>query len=83
MHRAFVNLQDTPVVLIQGPRQSGKNWLAEAMLAHMKPAQSVMLDDALTLARAQADPAGFLAGFRGQNLIIDEVQHAHVRCTRG
>ncbi len=67
-------LKDTPVVLIQGPRQSGKSWLAMHMAQHMKPVTSLTLDDVTVLARAKADPGGFLAGFRDQNLIIDEIQ---------
>lgn len=64
-------LADTRVVLLSGPRQSGKSTLA-AMVGGDKR-QYVDLDDALTLAAVEADPSAFIAGTDGP-VTIDEVQ---------
>ena len=68
-------LSDTPVVLLNGPRQSGKSTLAQWVASHEHPARYLTLDDATTLAAAQSDPQGFLAGFEGP-VVIDEIQRA-------
>ena len=65
-------MQDTPVVLVNGPRQAGKTTLvrqfADAARAY------VTLDDAATLAAARHDPTGFVRDFDA--VVIDEVQRA-------
>ena len=68
-------LSDTPVVLLNGPRQSGKSTLAQWVASHEHPARYLTLDDATTLAAAQSDPQGFLAGFE-RPVVIDEIQRA-------
>lgn len=67
-------LNDTPVVLLHGARQTGKTTLARH-LAVNHPAQYVTLDDAVVLAAAREDPTGFLAGIHGP-VVLDEVQRA-------
>jgi uncharacterized protein len=66
-------LRDTPVVYLQGPRQSGKSTLAQALSAEGHPAGYFTLDDAVVLGAAQADPDGFVAGLP-ERVVIDEVQ---------
>lgn len=67
-------LSDTPVVVIAGPRQSGKSTLAE-QIGDQIGAQSVTLDDGAAKAAANADPAGFIEQAR-LPLLIDEFQKA-------
>lgn len=64
-------LQDTPVVLVNGPRQSGKTTLVKQYQGEMA---FFSLDDPVVLAAAQADPLGFVK--RLDRAIIDEVQRA-------
>jgi uncharacterized protein len=68
-------LADTPVVLINGPRQSGKSTLAKSIIEAGYDADYVTLDDAVALAAARADAAGFVAGF-SRPVAIDEIQRA-------
>src|SRR5471030_2307032 len=80
LHRNLVgpiltSLKDSPVVFIQGARQTGKSTLARSLAAHGHPARYLTLDDAATLSAAQSDPTGFIAGLDGP-VIIDEVQRA-------
>ncbi|WP_435169879.1 ATP-binding protein [Falsirhodobacter sp. 1013] len=65
-------LEDTRVVLISGPRQSGKTTLAEGLAA--KGRAFFTLDDPTTLEAARTDPVGFLRGL--DRVVIDEVQRA-------
>lgn len=67
-------LADTPVVLLNGARQTGKSTLA-TRLAKVTSASLVTLDDATALAAAADDPQGFVAGL-GERIVIDEVQKA-------
>jgi uncharacterized protein len=67
-------LEDTPVVVIVGPRQCGKSTLAE-VIAGERGAEQVTLDDPRLRAAANADPAGFIGQF-GQLTVIDEFQKA-------
>ncbi len=66
-------LSDTPVVLLNGPRQAGKSTLTQWVASHGHPAQYVTLDDATTLAAAKNDPQGFLTRLEGP-VVIDEIQ---------
>ena len=68
-------LTDTPLLFVDGARQTGKSTLVQALAAGPHPARYVTLDDTTPLAAATADPAGFLEGFDGPT-IIDEVQRA-------
>jgi predicted AAA+ superfamily ATPase len=63
---------DTPVVMLVGPRQSGKTTLARDLLGDSH--EYFTLDDETTLAAARSDPTGFVRGL--DRAIIDEVQHA-------
>jgi predicted AAA+ superfamily ATPase len=66
-------LSDTPVVLINGARQTGKTTLVRALASDIPKATYVSLDDTAVLAGAAADPRGFLNGLEG-TIIIDEAQ---------
>lgn len=76
MHPRFAEQQvkeamtDTRVVLISGPRQSGKTTLAEKLAHSDMP--FLTLDDDTTLNTARRDPVGFIRGL--DRAIIDEVQ---------
>jgi len=65
-------LKDTPVVMVTGPRQSGKTTLVREFVDSART--YVTLDDDTVLAGARGDPAGFLRGL--DRAIIDEVQRA-------
>lgn len=65
-------LADTPVVLIHGPRQSGKTTLARAVGARRRY-HYVSFDDESARHAAQQDPVGFIAGLPERS-ILDEVQ---------
>ena len=65
-------MKDTRVVLLCGPRQSGKTTLAERIADNVIP--FVSLDDATTLEAALSDPVGLIRGL--DKAIIDEVQRA-------
>jgi len=68
-------LEDTPVTMLIGPRQSGKSTLAQALVDELGDARYVSLDRGLNLTAARDDPAGFVAG-DARTLVIDEVQRA-------
>lgn len=65
-------LADTPVVVIQGPRQCGKSTLAEQVRGER---DYVTLDDPEALEAATRRPDAFLSGTK-QGLVIDEIQRA-------
>lgn len=65
-------LSDTRVVLISGPRQSGKTTLAMDIAGDKSP--FLTLDDANVLRSAVDDPIGFVRGL--DRAVIDEVQRA-------
>jgi uncharacterized protein len=65
-------LKDTRVVLIAGPRQSGKTTMAQMFETPGRP--YLTLDDPASLFAARSDPAGFLRGL--EHAVIDEVQRA-------
>lgn len=65
-------LSDTPVVLINGPRQCGKTTLARQFIGAGRT--WLTLDDDTLLAAAQADPTGFIG--QHECVVIDEVQRA-------
>ena len=52
-------LADTPVVLIHGPRQSGKTTLARG-IGEPRKYTYISFDDDVALASAKADPVGFV-----------------------
>jgi predicted AAA+ superfamily ATPase len=65
-------LVDTPVVLLNGARQTGKTTLAKVIASQIE-AQFFTFDDATTLGLASGDPAGFIANLTGP-VVLDEVQ---------
>ena len=68
-------LAHRPVVILHGPRQAGKSWLAQKVTSGPHPAEYLTLDDPAVLTASATDPAGFIQGLRG-NTVIDEVQRA-------
>ena len=69
--RLQVALQDTPAVLINGPRQCGKTTLVQQLAQGMS---YITLDDPGILIAAQQDPVGLLRQM--DRAVIDEVQRA-------
>ena len=65
-------LSDTPVVLIVGPRRTGKTTLVRKMEKAGRTFYT--LDDRPTLQAAQADPVDFIRGL--DRAVVDEVQRA-------
>ena len=65
-------LQDSPVVLVSGPRQSGKTTLVRGFAGETM--RYLTLDDDVLLAAARQDPVGFIRGL--DRAIIDEAQRA-------
>ncbi len=65
-------LSDTRVVLIAGPRQTGKTTLSQAIAGKNMP--FFTLDNVTTLEAARQDPAGFIRGL--DKAVIDEIQRA-------
>ncbi|MEY3202074.1 MAG: hypothetical protein RIR70_1624 [Pseudomonadota bacterium] len=65
-------MSDTPVVMIAGPRQSGKTTLARAWVA--RGWRYLTLDDELVRLAAREDPSGLIRGH--ERLVIDEIQRA-------
>ena len=60
-----------PILVITGPRQSGKTTLARLTFPDHR---YVSLEDIDEREFARTDPRGFLARFVGQGIILDEVQ---------
>jgi hypothetical protein len=57
-------LADTPAVLLNGARQTGKSTLAQSLSAENR-CRYLTLNDHVTLAAAKGDPDGFIAGLNG------------------
>jgi len=70
--RLIEALEDSPVVLLHGPRQCGKTTLAR-MVGEARGYTYFSFDDDVTLAAAQVDPVGFVGDLPGHS-ILDEVQ---------
>jgi uncharacterized protein len=67
-------LDDTPVVVVVGPRQAGKSTLA-SLVAEERDARYVTLDDEGPREAANVDPTGFVEG-SALPLCVDEFQKA-------
>ncbi len=72
-HRLAEAMQDTPVVLLAGPRQAGKTTLVR-QIAEQQGLRYLTLDDALTLLSAREDPVGLIRSL--DRAVIDEIQRA-------
>jgi uncharacterized protein len=70
--RVVEALRDSPVVLIHGPRQSGKTTLARDIAA-AEGYTYFTFDDDVRRGAAQADPVGFVADLPDR-VVLDEVQ---------
>jgi predicted AAA+ superfamily ATPase len=69
-------LLDTPVVLVNGARQTGKSTLVQSVMeANGKPRQYLTLDDVAVLNAAKSDASGFVNALQGP-VTLDEVQRA-------
>lgn len=66
-------LSDTPVVLLAGPRQSGKTTLVK-QIAEQQGLRYITMDDELSLLAAREDPAGIIRNL--DRAVIDEIQRA-------
>jgi predicted AAA+ superfamily ATPase len=67
-------LTDTPVVLINGSRQTGKSTIVRSLELPQKDRQYLTFDDPGILAAAKRDANGFIAGL-DRWVTLDEVQH--------
>lgn len=65
-------LADSPVVLLHGPRQSGKTTLAR-QVGEARGYAYVTFDDDTQRAAAESDPVGFVADLP-ERVVLDEVQ---------
>src|SRR5271165_4779929 len=68
------SLDDTPVVLVNGARQTGKSTLVQSDELVEPGRQYLTFDDPSILAAAKRDPRGFVSGLNTP-VILDEVQH--------
>ncbi|MEX0973218.1 MAG: ATP-binding protein [Solirubrobacterales bacterium] len=68
-------LDDTPAVMLVGPRQAGKSTLVQSLAAGPHPAHYLSLDDLRTLEAARRDPVEFIGSTDGP-IVIDELQRA-------
>jgi predicted AAA+ superfamily ATPase len=66
-------LQDTPIVLLAGPRQAGKTTLVKRVTQEKK-LRFLTLDDELTRLSAKEDPEGLIRSL--DYVVIDEIQRA-------
>ena len=66
-------MQDTPVVLLAGPRQAGKTTLVR-QIAAQQALRYLTMDDELTLLSAREDPVGMIRTL--DRAVIDEIQRA-------
>lgn len=65
-------MEDTPVVLLVGPRQAGKTTLVRQISGNR--ARYLTLDDEFTLMSAREDPVGMIRSL--DRAVIDEIQRA-------
>jgi hypothetical protein len=67
-------LSDTPAVLINGARQTGKSTLVQSADLNQTNRHYLTFDDPSILAAAKRDPNGFIAGLN-LPVTLDEIQH--------
>ena len=68
-------LKDSPVILLNGARQTGKSTLVKNLSTTDYSPQYMTFDNAAVLSAATSDPEGFINSFNGP-VIIDEIQRA-------
>lgn len=66
-------LADTPVVFLDGARQTGKSTLVRHIGQSITHAPYFTMDDLSVLSSAHNDPQGFIAGLP-EKVILDEIQ---------
>lgn len=67
-------LQDTPVIVINGARQTGKSTFCHQVIKDgLFKAQYMTFDDPTALSAAQSDPGAFIEGLE-PHVVLDEVQ---------
>ena len=71
----LADLNDFPVILINGARQTGKTTLVLELVDEKGGIRYETLDDVALLAAVKRDPVGFIRQF-SEPVIIDEVQRA-------
>ena len=74
INRLLDGLADTPAVLVNGARQTGKSTLVQSAELAGQNRQYLTFDDPGILAAAKHDPNGFVAGLN-MPVTLDEVQH--------
>ena len=74
INRLLDGLADTPAVLVNGARQTGKSTLVQSAELAGQNRQYLTFDDPGILAAAKRDPNGFVAGLN-MPVTLDEVQH--------
>ncbi|HEV2613104.1 MAG TPA: ATP-binding protein [Gammaproteobacteria bacterium] len=67
-------LSDSPAVLLNGARQTGKTTLSKNLVTDGVLARYITFDDVDVLAAARSDPAGFINGI-SEPVVLDEIQH--------
>ena len=69
-------LEDTPVVFIMGPRQTGKTTLTKTLIQEMGVEQwtYITFDDQAQFNIAQTDPVSFIPNLPPTRVALDEVQ---------
>lgn len=68
-------ITDTPVILLNGARQTGKSTFLTSM-QHESASQVISLDDLVTLQAIRENAQAYLAGLSDERIILDEVQRA-------
>lgn len=66
-------LTESPVILVNGARQTGKTTLVQYIADKHFPAHYISLDDLTIRGAAKSDPQGFLDNY-DQPIVIDEIQ---------
>ena len=66
-------LAESPVILLNGARQTGKTTLVRQLVKAHHPARYVSLDDLTLRGAGKSDPHGFLRNFQVP-VVIDEIQ---------
>ena len=72
-HKIYTALQDTPVVYVMGPRQSGKTTIVKNIVSN--DWLYITFDDATQLNLVKSDPIGYIRNLpEKKSIVLDEVQ---------